>query len=277
MNPEPVLYESHMHTPLCGHAKGDPTEYAAVAYQRGFKGINVTCHNPPVDGWCPRVRMAEDQFDDYTALIEATRQEWNGRLDVRMGMEFDYAPHMEEGIARQQAWAPFNHRLAGIHPQLEDYRERFYTGDDLAYQRTYFDHLGQAAESGLFDTLAHPDLIKNEVVATWDPLLVWEDILNMLDRVAASGVAMELNTSGLNKRIREMNPGREILAEMNQRAIPVVIGADAHAPQRAGIDYDRALLTLQEVGFTNVNIFLDGQRVEIPIITALESLTPVQV
>ena len=277
MNVSPILYESHMHTPLCGHAKGNPTEYAAIAYQCGFSGINVTCHNPPVDGWCPRVRMREDQFDDYVALIEATRVEWNGRIDVRMGMEFDYAPHMEEGIAHQQTWATFNHRLAGIHPQLEDYRERYYTGDDLEYQRTYFDHLGQAAESGLFDTLAHPDLIKNEVAATWDLTVVWDDILNMLDRVAAAGVAMELNTSGLNKRIREMNPGREILAEMNRRNIPVVIGADADAPKRAGIDYDRALLTLQEVGFTNVNIFLDGQRVEIPIVAAIESLAPVRV
>ena len=277
MNSTPILYESHMHTPLCGHAKGDPTEYAAVAYERGFKGINVTCHNPPVDGWCPRVRMSEDQFDDYVALTEATRVEWDGRMDVRMGMEFDYAPHMEEGIAHQQTWATFNHRLAGIHPQLEDYRERFYTGDDLAYQRTYFDHLGRAAESGLFDTLAHPDLIKNEVVSTWDLSKIWDDILSMLDRVAATGVAMELNTSGLHKRMPEMNPGREILAEMNARNIPVVIGADAHAPKRAGVDYDRALLTLQDIGFTNVNIFLDGERIEIPVVTALESLTPVRV
>ncbi len=31
----PCLYESHMHTELCKHAKGTPDEYAAVAVQQG--------------------------------------------------------------------------------------------------------------------------------------------------------------------------------------------------------------------------------------------------
>ena len=39
---EPVLYEQHMHTPLCKHARGEPGDYAAVAEQRGLKGIVVT-------------------------------------------------------------------------------------------------------------------------------------------------------------------------------------------------------------------------------------------
>ena len=28
MSPEPMLYEMHMHTPLCKHARGEPEEYA---------------------------------------------------------------------------------------------------------------------------------------------------------------------------------------------------------------------------------------------------------
>ncbi len=41
---QPVLYETHMHTPLCRHAKGEPEEYALMAEQRGLRGIVVTCH-----------------------------------------------------------------------------------------------------------------------------------------------------------------------------------------------------------------------------------------
>ena len=276
MRPQPLLYESHMHTPLCGHAQGEPTEYAAVAQRRGLKGIIVTCHNPPVDGWNPNVRMAEDQFDDYIRLIEAARLEWDGRVDVRLGMEFDYAPHMEAGVERQLQWADFNHALAAIHPQSPDYRERYYDGDDLALRRTYFDHLALAAESGLFDTIAHPDLIKN-AVASWDVAAVWEPIIEMLDRVAAAGTAMELNTSGLNKRVRQMNPCPEILAEMAARNIPVVLGADAHVASRVAADYDRALTMLQEIGFTHVNVFLNRQRQPILISEALASLQAVEI
>ena len=50
MTPDPLLYEMHMHTPLCKHAQGAPEEYAAVAQQRGLQGIVVTCHNPTDDG-----------------------------------------------------------------------------------------------------------------------------------------------------------------------------------------------------------------------------------
>ena len=46
-----MLYETHMHTPLCKHAAGEPEDYAEVAQRRGLKGIIVTCHNPAPDGF----------------------------------------------------------------------------------------------------------------------------------------------------------------------------------------------------------------------------------
>ena len=54
--PRRLFFDSHMHTPLCKHARGNPTEYAAVAWERGLKGIVVTCHNPPVGGWSTTTR-----------------------------------------------------------------------------------------------------------------------------------------------------------------------------------------------------------------------------
>ena len=45
MTDSPMLYEMHMHTPMCHHAFGEPQDYAQVAEQRGLKGIVVTCQN----------------------------------------------------------------------------------------------------------------------------------------------------------------------------------------------------------------------------------------
>ena len=50
---DPLLYESHCHTPLCKHAHGLPIDYAAVALRRGLKGLIVTCHCPLPDGTSP--------------------------------------------------------------------------------------------------------------------------------------------------------------------------------------------------------------------------------
>ena len=70
------MYESHSHTPLCNHAIGNPTEYAAVASRRGLKGLIVTCHNPMPGNFSARVRMREDQFDEYVELVQQTAAEY---------------------------------------------------------------------------------------------------------------------------------------------------------------------------------------------------------
>lgn len=269
---EPILYESHMHTPLCKHAQGEPEAYAAVAAERGLRGIIVTCHNPPIDGWSPGVRMAEEQFDTYVQMVDRARVAWAGRVDVRLGMECDYLPGMEDALAVQLARAEFNHILGSVHPQTPEYKTRYFSGDVLAFQQTYFEHLAMAAESGLFDTLAHPDLVKNEHPQEWQTERLRETIAASLDRIAAAGTAMELNTSGLHKKLPEMNPGRGILAEMHARGIPVVLGADAHVPQRVAADYVPALEMLREVGFTHINFFLKRTRQEVAIEDALASL-----
>jgi histidinol-phosphatase (PHP family) len=269
---EAVLYESHMHTPLCKHARGEPEAYAAVAAQRGLRGIIVTCHNPPIDGWSPNVRMADEQFDSYVQMVERARQAWVGRVDVRLGMECDFIPGMEEKLAKQLQRAEFNHILGSVHPQITHYRDLFFNGDIVAFQRTYFEHLALAAETGLFDTLAHPDLVKNEFPNDWQLERLADTLANSLDRIAAAGTAMELNTSGLQKKLPEMNPGRLILEEMHARGIPVVLGADAHVPDRVAADYVPALQLLKEIGFRHVNFFLNRQRQEVAIDGALASL-----
>lgn len=267
-----MLYEMHMHTPLCNHARGEPGDYAAAAKARNLSGIVVTCHNPAADGWSPSVRMSIDDFDDYVMIVEEARQAWSGRVDVRLGIESDYVPGQESWLAQLHEMATFHHVLGSVHPQLPQYQARYLDGDPLAFQQTYFEHLAMAAETGLFDTLSHPDLVKNAFPTDWDLDRVGDAIRASLDRIAAAGTAMELNTSGLQKALPEMNPGPQMLAWMRQRDIAVVLGADAHDPHRVGADFEVALDALGDAGYTHVSNFLDRQRRDIPIDAARASL-----
>ena len=262
---EPVLYEMHMHTPLCKHARGEPEEYAEAALRRGLKGIVVTDHNPTDDGWSPGARMDVEELEDYAAMVERARKAWAGRVDVRLGLESDYVPGMEPWLERLHGMAEFHHVLGSVHPQLPQYIDRFYRGDVDAYFGTYFEHLALAAETGLFDTIAHPDLVKNFSPPDWHPERAMDHILPCLDRIAAAGAAMELNTSGSNKAYAEMNPGPAMLAEMAQRRIPVVIGADAHVPDRVADGFVDALDLLREAGYSEVSLFLHRQRQDLSI------------
>jgi histidinol-phosphatase (PHP family) len=164
-----------------------------------------------------------------------------------------------------------------VHYQVGDYRRLFYTGDVHSYQELYFEHLALSAESGLFDTLAHPDLIKNESPADWDFKRIRPHLERALDRIAETGVAMELNTSGVLKALPQMNPSPAQLSLMRERGIPVVIGADAHVPERVGDGYPEALRLLRQAGYGEVSYFLDRKRHTVPVDAALRQLEEVAV
>ncbi len=95
-----------------------------------------------------------------------------------------------------------------MHHQLKIWVDRYRHEDPLQTQKTYFDHLAEAAETGLFDTISHPDLIKNSTSRHWDLERLVGHIGRTQDRIAHWVWQWNLNTSGVNKVIQEMNPAR---------------------------------------------------------------------
>lgn len=272
MKNESLVYETHMHTPLCRHAEGEPAEYAAEAVRKGLKGITVTCHAPLPDGYSPGVRMYREQWAEYVDLVEETRETFDGKLDVLLGVESDFMPGLEPWLEELHARNDLHYVIGSVHPQTGEYQDRYFHGDWKAFQRQYFTSLAEAAETGLFDSISHPDLVKNLAPEEYE----YEDLLDIirasLDRIAETGVAMELNTSGLLKTVPEMNPSLPMLVEMRERDIPVVVGADAHLPSRVAADYPQAYLMLEEAGYTRVRMFKNRKPMDLSLSGARESL-----
>ena len=266
------VYDSHMHTPLCKHARGEPEEYAQVGVDRNLKGIIVTCHSPMPDRFSHSVRMDEAQLPDYFALVERARKIFEGQLDVRLGMESDWFPGMEDWLRDLHGRADLDYILGSIHPFTEEYRDVFFQKDPETLHRQYFDQLAQSAECGLFDSLSHPDLVKNIYPEDWSVDRVLDGIEAALDRIRETGIAMELNTSGVLKSISEVNPGRTMLACMAERNIPVVLGSDSHVPERVSDGFVAALDMLEEAGYDAVSYFLARERHDLPIEQARSSL-----
>ncbi|MDB6074706.1 MAG: hypothetical protein JWO89_2346 [Verrucomicrobiaceae bacterium] len=270
--PPRLYFDSHMHTPLCKHAYGEPEAYAKHGLEMGLKGIIVTCHSPMPRGFWPGVRMGMDEFNEYVKIVNRATDSFKGQLEVRLGMESDYFPGFEDWIAELHEKAPFHYCLGSVHWQGLDYRKRFETGDVDEFRKTYFRLLADSAETGLFDSLAHPDLIKNYHPQEWDVEAIRPEIEAALDRIAKTSVAMELNTSGLMKSYEEMNPGLAMLRMMQERGIPVVVGSDSHRPSRVAEHFVVALKTLQTAGYDKVSVFENRKRGELAISDVLASL-----
>lgn len=266
------MFDSHMHTPLCKHAEGHPIEYMNEGVAQGLAGIIMTCHSPMPNGFSSRVRMSPDQFNEYLSIVQEAADEAPDGFEVLLGLESDFFPGMEPWLRELHEKADFHYILGSVHWHIGEYMDAFWHGDTLAFQRHYFEHLAESAETGLFDSLAHPDLVKNASPADWDFQRIRPSIEKALDRIAQTGVAMEINTSGLNKSYPEMNPGPEMLSLMAERHIPVVIGSDSHTPTRVADHFAMALDQLAVAGYDSVSLFRKRKRIDLPISRVRETL-----
>jgi histidinol-phosphatase (PHP family) len=122
--------------------------------------------------------------------------------------------------------------------------------------RRYFERLGEAAATGMFDVLAHPDLVKH-----WGRQRPWpeRDLRFFYDiamgPIADSGVAVEVSTAGLRKPVGELYPSRALLEMVLDAGNPLVLSSDAHEPGDIGRDYDQALELLDDLGVRELATF----------------------
>lgn len=245
----------HMHTPLCRHAVGQPTEYAAQALARGLTEIGFSDHSPMADDDFDNWRMFHRQLGQYVAEVEEARRA-HPSLKILLALEVDYLPGQEDWIRELAAFHPWDYFIGSVHyvsnswdidnpSKLSEWRKH----DAFEVWSMYFDRLTQAAESGLFEIIGHADLPKKFGIYPQ------QDVTPLVDRflVAAAkhNVAMELNTAGLRKDCREIYPSPAILRLAQQKGVAITFGSDAHAPGEVGMNFSEAIQLARSSGYTD--------------------------
>jgi histidinol-phosphatase (PHP family) len=124
----------------------------------------------------------------------------------------------------------------------------------------YFGLLAEAARSGLFDILGHPDLVKmwggERPWPERDPRFHYEPAV---EAIAEAGIAVEVSTAGLRKPVGEMYPSRELCEMCVDAGAAFAISSDAHAPEQVGYEYRRATDMLRDLGVGEICVF-EGRR-----------------
>lgn len=261
----PVDY--HLHTKLCGHAQGEPEEYAAAAQRRGLREIGFADHIPmyflPEAERDPDIAMREEDLPGYAQKIRDLQKSLHP-FPIKFGIEADYAAGMENRLREILGQYDFDYVLGSIHfldgwgfdnpAYIDGYKSR----DLWEVYQSYFGLLGQAAASGIFDVLAHPDLIKK---FGFEPDRELSDLYReTLRQIADSGVCVEINTAGLRVPKKEIYPAPEFLKLCFASKVPVSLGSDAHKPEQVGTDFDQAVALLKSVGYTQVVTFTKRRR-----------------
>lgn len=260
------LADYHTHTLLCNHAKGWPLEYARAAMERGLEELGISDHNPmpqtlePFDDW--RMRLAD--LPRYFDAVAEAREAYPG-LPIRLGLEIDFISGHEEWIEKLAGMAEWDYLIGAVHyiapgwdvdnpRHLWQFRERLV---DEIWQ-LYFTAYERCIRSGLFDFVAHPDLPKKfGYRPKGDLRRFYEPTITAL---AETGVAFEINTSGLRKPAGECYPAPEFLRMAHEAGVELLINSDAHAPGEVGAGFEIAESLAREAGFTGTLRFLKRKR-----------------
>jgi histidinol-phosphatase (PHP family) len=262
------MIDLHTHHDRCGHAEGSLADVAGWATLRGIAVLGVSDHAPrfadPADHPLPDTQMARSQWDGYLAEAAALRDELAGRLDLRVGVEADYLPGTEAVYRAALDRPELDYVLGSVHEVPAPggawalFHPETYADADLdEVHRRYWETVAAAATSGLFDVLAHLDLVRmlpppGEPARRGAPLPA--AIEDALDAIADAGVAVEINGSGMRRDGRPY-PDEPILAGLVRRGVPISFGSDAHRRGQLGLGWGEARALLGALGVTRVAVF----------------------
>lgn len=264
-----MLADYHTHTPLCHHASGEPEAFVDAAITAGLIEYGISDHAPaipePFDDW----RMTTAELPVYFEWIEQARSHAGERLPIRAGLECDWLPGCEQWIdelASNYRWDYLIgsvHYLAGWDFDNPKWLGRWAETDVDQVWTLYWETYQRMAASGLFDILAHPDLVKKFAYRpSGDLRRFYEPVI---ETIAKAGSSIELNTAGWHKPCAEAYPATSFLKLAAAANIPLVISSDAHTPAEVGRDFDRARQLALYSGFRQTALFHDRSRSLRPI------------
>ncbi|GAB4274600.1 MAG: histidinol-phosphatase [Coriobacteriia bacterium] len=255
------MIDLHLHTRRCRHASGSLWEYVSSALDAGLAEVAFSDHLPLLHSDDHDYAMPMEELPQYVADVQEAAESaaQSGRVTVLLGIEADHARGREDETRRLLASYDFDVVLGSVHfieswafddPRLKDGYDTWGVRD---LYETYFSHVVDAARSGLFDVMAHLDLVKKfDVRLPEEPVGLYEGVAAEL---AGAGVAVEVNTAGWRKPCAEAYPSEALLRACRRAHVPATLGSDAHEPGHVGYRFEDARALLARCGYQEIVTF----------------------
>ena len=245
--------------------------YRTLASERGIAELGVAEHvyrfNQALEVWRHPFwqRYANDDLDAYCEFV-------HGETDLRLGIEADFVPGAEDRISNLLDGRPWDYVVGSVHFVRDaavdiDEWDVWDRGEDPdRVWRRYFETVAESARSGLYDILAHPDLVKvwgrerprpeGDLRRFYEPAV---------EAFAEAGVAVEVSTAGWRKPVGELYPAPAFLEMVVEAGCPIALSSDAHEPNELGYRYEDAVKLLEDLGVRELSVFDARERRPEPI------------
>jgi histidinol-phosphatase (PHP family) len=234
--------------------------YLDAARQAGVEELGVSEHvyrfRQALDVWRHPFweEQATDDLDAYCEFVRTT--------PLRLGVEADFVPGAEDRTRNLLEARELDYVVGSVHfigdvaVDHQRYDAWRGSGDSDQVWRRYFETLAEAARSGLFDVLAHPDLVKmwgpERPLPERDPRFYYEPAI---EAIAEQRIAVEVSTAGLRKPAGEMYPSRAFCELCVEAGAPFSLSSDAHLPEQVGYRYETAVEFIRDLGVHEICVF----------------------
>ena len=240
--------------------------YLEAAREAGIGELGVSEHvyrfTAALDVWRHPfwVDNATDDLDAYCEFVRST--------PLRLGIEADLVPGAEDRIASLLEARDLDYVLGSVHYVGEtavdddafDVWEEEHGDPDKVWSR-YFELVSEVARSGLFDVLAHPDLVKvwgrARPMPERDPRFYYEPLV---EAVADTGIAVEVSTAGLRKPVGELYPAPALAEMFVDAGAAFALSSDAHLPEHVGWEYPDTVDVMRGWGIEEIAVFERRER-----------------
>jgi histidinol-phosphatase (PHP family) len=254
--------------------EGNLQRYLEVAAERGIAELGFSEHvyrfREALEVWRHPFweTYAVDDLDAYCDFVGQMKAAGHG---VKLGLEVDYIAGREEQIAALIDGRPWDYVIGSVHfisDRAVDHEgyDAWLRSDPDSVWSDYFRAFGAAAASGLFDILAHPDLVKvwgaERPLPAREPRAFYELAIEQIEQ---SDVAIEVSTAGLRKPVGEIYPSPELLDMCLVAGKSIALSSDAHEPEQLGYSYDSAVEFLRNAEVSAIAVFNGRQRSEVPL------------
>ena len=266
-----MLLDYHIHTYLCKHADGTPEEYVESAIRNGITEIGFSDHCPWPPGFDPKYRMTADQFPLYRKIVLDLKAEFP-EIKIKYGLEVDWVGGRMDEVFSNIGKENFDYLIGSVHyiddfpfdsPDFADkWNEKEFI--EKVWSR-YFELLLEMVESGKFDIIGHFDLPKKFGYYPSAMDRIGEMVKNIFKAAAKNKMAVEINTSGLRKPVKEMYPSLDILKMANKAGIALVLGSDSHSPIEIAANFADAVKLARSAGYDRICSYSQRKPTLLPL------------